>query len=201
MNERFTEEDLAPSDDEARAVRASRIDRAAAAVASAAIGLTVGGRVALGACAAPFVFSMTPAPFSGTAMGSAFARFDRIAIAAGVVLLGAEVVRAFLARRRRPKVVERVRRLGSIAFACIASVMGLWITPEINTLHEGGARMGEGDQGQKLQAIHTRASGLGKLEAALGLLLIGAHVFTARSAYDELEDAEAAPGPAAPGGR
>ena len=49
--------------------------------------------MALGACAAPLVFEMTPAPFSGDAMGAAFARFDQIALGAAVVLLGAEVAR------------------------------------------------------------------------------------------------------------
>ena len=62
--------------------------RLAAAVGALAAGVWVGGMVALGACAAPFVFRMTPAPYSGDAMGAAFARFDQIALGAAVALLG-----------------------------------------------------------------------------------------------------------------
>lgn len=200
MNETFSEADLEPSDDDRRWARADRIDRVAATVAALSVGIVVGGIFALGACAAPFVFQMTPAPHSGDAMGAAFARFDQIAITLSVILLGAEVVRTFLARRRRPSPAVRVRRFAGMLFAGCTAYMGLVLSPTINDLHRSGARRNVGPEGERLEAIHQRASAVGKAEAALGLVLVGLHVF-AIGALKPDDDDDDAPAPLAPGPR
>ena len=109
MSETFSESDLEPSDEDRARRRRDVIERAAATVAVLAAGLVVGGMLALGACAAPAVFELAPAPFSGNAMGAAFARFDRVALGASCGLLAAEVIRTYLARRERPRITDRFR--------------------------------------------------------------------------------------------
>ena len=199
MNETFSEDDLAPSPHERRERRGALVDRAASTAAALAVGVTVGGTFALGACAAPFVFQLAPAPFAGDAMGAAFARFDQIAIALSVVLLGAEVARTFVARRERPPLSARARRLAAILFAGCTAYMGLVLSPGINSLHRAGARRGVGPEGAELEAIHQRASAVGKAEAVLGLLLVGLHVFTVRSPRRDDEEDDDAPAPLPPG--
>src|SRR5262245_53749859 len=128
---RFSAEDLLPSDADKQALRRSLVDRSAATVAVLAAGISAGGMIALGVCAAPFVFRMTPAPFSGDAMGAAFARFDQIAIGASVVLLGAEVARTWAAGPRGRTLAARARRLIAIAMAGCAVYIGLTLSPRI----------------------------------------------------------------------
>lgn len=198
MNETFSEADLEPSDDDRRAIRNDRIDRVAAIFAALSVGIVVGGIFALGACAAPFVFQMTPAPYSGDAMGAAFARFDQIAITLSVVLLAAEVVRTFLAQKLRPTPAVRIRRLAGMLFAGCTAYMGLVLSPSINDLHRNGARRNVGPDGERLEAIHQRASAVGKAEAALGLVLVGLHVFAIGTPRREEDEDAAAPLPPGP---
>lgn len=200
MSETFSESDLEPSAEETANKRRDVAERAAVVVAVLAAGLIVGGMLALGACAAPMVFQLTPAPFSGNAMGAAFARFDRIAIGASCVLLAAEVVRTYLARRERQRIADRVRRLSGIFLAGAVAFMGLSLSPAINDLHAQGARRGEGDLGARLEQIHKQAEMVGRIEAALGLLCIVLHVFTLRSPRSEDDDLDA-PAPLPPGPR
>lgn len=199
MNEeRFSASDLEPSDSDRKARRARHVETAATFLACSSVGIVVGGMLALGACAAPFVFRMTPAPFSGYAMGAAFARFDGIAMGLSCVLLGAEVVRTFLARKT-PSRAARVRRVLSIAFAACTVYMGVTISPAINDLYKSGARMGEGEGGEKLAQIHGRGSLVGRAEAGLGLLVIALHLFGRRLPENDTDDGDAlspmAPGP------
>ncbi len=201
MSETFSESDLEPSAEEASRKRRLVVDRVAVVVAVLAAGLVVGGMLALGACAAPMVFRLTPAPYSGNAMGAAFARFDRIAIGASCALLAAEVARTYLARRHRQKITERLRRFAGIGLAGAVTFMGLVLSPEINDLHTKGVRRGEGELGMQLEATHKRAEMVGRLEAALGLLCIALHVFTLRTSSDEDEDDLDAPAPLPPGPR
>lgn len=196
----FTEDDLAPSSEDRRARRRDRFDRAAAIVAVIALGLHMGGLVALGACAAPFVFERTPYPFSAQAMAAAFARFDRIAIGCAVVVLGAEVVRTW-ARMRRPDVrsiAARLRRYAAILLALAATYTGLYLTPEILRLHQEGVAAGGGLEGTPLGAIHGQAELLGKVVVALAVLLIALHVATLRGRADEEDDEADAPLPPGP---
>ena len=197
--ERFSESDLAPSKEEKQAALADRLDRVAASAAVLAVGVAVGGMIALGACAAPFVFTLTPAPVNGDAMGSAFARFDRIAIACAAILLGAEVTRTYLARRSPRAFPGRARRVFAVLFAACIAYMGLAVTPAINGLHRAGVTRGEGADGETLDTIHKRAELLGKAEVAIGALLIVLHVFTVRRG-DEEEDEYRAPLPPGPVG-
>lgn len=198
---RFSEADLAPTPEEQRAARRSLADRIAASVAALAAGIWVGGMVALGACAAPFVFRMTPAPLSGHAMGAAFARFDQIAIGASVVILGAEVVRTWVGRKRSKKPAARVRRILAMLMALAAVYIGMTLTPAINNLHAGGAIRGEGPNGQELDRIHKRAELVGKAEITGGVALVVLHVFTlgARRPEDDDDDDDDAPAPLPPG--
>jgi uncharacterized membrane protein len=194
---RFSAADLEPSDEERRALRRDRVDRAAAVVTALSAGIWVGGMIALGACAAPFVFQMTPAPHSGNAMGAAFARFDHIAIGASVAILGCEVVRTWMARRRRQTVVVRLRRGVAILLAMCAAYVGLSLTPTINELHRRGVTRNVGPEGTRLEEIHRRAELVGKAEVALGSALVALAIFTIRrSEEDEDEDA---PAPLPPG--
>jgi hypothetical protein len=195
----FTEADLEPSDDERRAVRHTLLHRVAATVAITAAGLWMGGLIALGACAAPFVFELTPHPLSGYAMGSAFSRFDGIAIGCSVVMLGCEVLRTILGTPARKAWIARVRRYAALLMACGAVYTGVVLSPGIMQLHADGVRRDASEYGQRLEAIHSQAELMGKLILPLGLLVIALHVFTLRSAEEELEAIEAraplAPGP------
>jgi uncharacterized membrane protein len=201
MSEQFTAADLAPSPDERNAHRRALLERAAAATAVIAAGVWMGGMIALGACAAPFVFRLTPAPFSGDAMGAAFARFDQIAIGASAVILGSEVVRTVVARRRGRALTARIRRFIAIGLACAATYLGLVVTPRIQELHRAGAVRNQGAGGQELNRIHRQAELLGRLEVALGCVLIVLHIFTlpAHRPEESEDDEEDAPAPLPPG--
>jgi hypothetical protein len=198
-SELFTEADLEPGDDEKRARRHAAADRAAASVAAIALGLWAGGMVALGACAAPFVFELTPHPFSGHAMGMAFQRFDGIAIGCGVVVLGCEVLRTFLSRRRRTQLVPRIRRILAVAIACGAVYGGMRLTPAILQMHAEGVRRHVGAEGAELERLHRQAELIGKVTVPLALLLIVLHVFTVRSPIEVLEEEDEALAPRPPG--
>jgi hypothetical protein len=197
--ERFSASDLEPSDDERRASRLALVDRVAAAVAALAAGLWVGGMVALGACAAPFVFQMTPAPFSGDAMGAAFARFDSIALGAAVTLLGAEVARTYASGARARLPAARVRRVLAVIMAACAAYGGLSLSPHILELHRAGARRGIGDLGEELERTHVRAETVGKVELALGAAVVLLHVLTLSTRKPEDEGDGDAVSPLPPG--
>jgi hypothetical protein len=157
--------------------------------------------VALGACAAPAVFRLAPAPYSGNAMGTAFARFDHLALGAAVVLLAAEVTRTWAAGARARTLWPRLRRLLAIAMAGCGAYVGLVSTPQINGLHQSGAQRGQGPAGVQLDVIHKRAEAVGKAETLFGVALVLLHVLTlpARRPEDADEDDEAvAPLPPGP---
>jgi hypothetical protein len=171
-------------------LRAMRLTRAAAIVAVIALGLWMGGLVALGACAAPMVFSMVPAPWSGDAMGAAFRRFDAVAITCAVVVLGCEAVRLRLAPtlRRGPATArERARAVFAIVAAGAAIYAGVQVSPKIMALHAAGAIRGLDASGLLLEKLHRVAETLGKIEIAVGLLLIVLEVLTLEDVRDESE--------------
>jgi hypothetical protein len=195
----FSAADLEPSDEERRLARRALVERIAATVAIVAAGSWVGGLVALGACAAPFVFRMTPAPFSGDAMAAAFGRFDQIAIGSAVVLLGAEVARTWAAGRRGRALLSRLRRFAAMSMAALAVYTGLSLTPRIASLHHEGVRRGVGEEGAMLEHIHARAELTGKATALLGIAVIALHVFTLRGRHEDDDEHEAdAPLPPGP---
>jgi len=196
---RFTEADLAPSEAERGATRRALADRAATTVVVLAAGLWIGGLIALGACAAPFVFRLAPAPFSGDAMGAAFARFDQIAIGCSAAILGAEIVRTYVGRRARRGIAARARRMVAVVMAMLAAYGGLLLTPRILELHRGGAMRGVGPEGEELERVHVRAEAVGKAEVGLGILLVALHVFTVQARRPEDDDEEDVPAPLPPG--
>jgi hypothetical protein len=181
----FTEEDLQPGDEDKSARRRMHADRAATTVAVTALGLWAGGMVALGACAAPFVFELTPYPFSGQAMGAAFARFDTIAIACSVLVLGCEVARTLIARGAATAIVPRIRRGLTVILAMGALYGGVRLTPSILALHNAGVRRNVGADGAELERIHKQAEMIGKITVPGALALIALHIFTLRVGSDE----------------
>ncbi|MBK8257810.1 MAG: DUF4149 domain-containing protein [Polyangiaceae bacterium] len=199
--ERFSASDLEPSADEIAARRRGVIDRVAAAVATLGAGTLFGGLFALGFCAAPMVFRMTPAPFSGNAMGAAFARWDRVAVITAGVVLVCEVVRTWAARGRSRQLWPRIRRIAAVVVAICATYIGTSLSPRILELHEAGARRGDGEKGLELDAVHKRAEMFGKIEAVLAVALVGLHIFTLRTRDDEDDEENDAPAPLAPGPR
>lgn len=196
VEERFSASDLEPSDDDRRAALRERVDRGAAALAVLATGMWIGGLVALGACAAPAVFHLTPAPYSGNAMGAAFASFDRIALGGAALTLAAEVARTWAAGRGGVSAVARVRRLAAIVLALLVGYGALIVTPKINELHLSGAVRGVGPEGELLDAIHKRAEMFGKIEVVLGILVVVLHVLTLKGRREEESES---PGPLPPG--
>jgi putative copper export protein len=170
------------------AIRATRLVRAAAIVAVVALALWVGGLVALGACAAPLVFGMVPAPWSGDAMGAVFRRFDGVAITCAVVVLGCEAIRLWAApsvRPGRPSVRERARGLFAVVAALAAIFTGVQISPRIVALHAAGAVRGLGAAGLELERIHRLAETLGKIEVTFGLLVLILQILTLDPPKDE----------------
>lgn len=196
----FSEEDLAPSEDEVRAKRTWLLDRLAACVGVLSAGVVLGGTLALGMSAAPAVFRLTPKPFSGTAMGAAFASFGQVALGAACVALVVEVARTILHRRSKQRPWDRVRRLVAIGLAGCAAMLAFDLTPRISRMHADGAVRGEGDAGRALDAVHQRAELVGKIEVGLAAALVLLHVMTLRGPgrpEDEDDEAEAPlpPGP------
>jgi hypothetical protein len=191
----FTEDDLAPDSLDSldsldiKAMRNMRIDRGLVVIAVSALGLWVGGIIALGACAAPMVFEFTPHPFSGRAMGAAFMRFDSIAIGCSVVVLGCEVVRTLLTMKERSQaLMPRVRRYFAIAMAAGAVFLGMRLSPEIMRLHEAGVRRGIGVDGEHLQAIHAQAELIAKILVPMAFALIALHILTLQTTTPNGQD-------------
>ncbi|HRI69427.1 MAG TPA: DUF4149 domain-containing protein [Polyangium sp.] len=189
MNEtRFTEEDLLPSPEEREVRLKSVIERIATTVGVLAAGLYIGGLVALGACAAPAVFHLTPTPFSGDAMGAAFARFDQVAIGASVVALGSEIARTWSAGLPGRTTPARIRRLCAIVMALCTTYIGMTLTPRINEMHKAGVRRDETPQGQVLEAIHRRAELVGKVGLFFGVAFVSLGIFTLQARRPEDDD-------------
>lgn len=180
----FGEDDLAPSDEEKKAARGRHIDRLATSIAVIALGMWSGGMLALGACAAPMVFKLAPYPSSGYAMGAAFARFDNIAIGCGLVVLGCEMVRTWIARRQRGW-LPRIRRYAAILLAGGAVYSATMFTPIINQLHSEGVRRRVGPEGEHLERVHKNAEMIGRITVPAAMLLMALHVFTIRTREDD----------------
>ena len=152
-------------------------EKRAAIVAVMALAVWIGGLVALGACAAPLVFKIVPAPFSGEAMGAVFRRFDGIAIACAVVVLGCEAVRIWV-REGSATTFERLRGLLAVTAAGAAIYGGVELSPSIVALHAAGAVRGVGENGIKLDRIHDLAEAVAKVEVTVGFFLLALQVAT-----------------------
>jgi hypothetical protein len=152
-------------------------EQRAAIVAILALAIWIGGLVALGACAAPLVFKIVPAPVSGEAMGAVFRRFDMIAISCAVVVLGCEAVRIWV-REGSATTAERLRGLLAVTAAGAAIYGGVELSPSIIALHAAGAVRGLGENGVKLDRIHDLAEAVAKVEVAVGFFLLALQVST-----------------------
>lgn len=156
---------------------AEKQEQRAAVVAVMALAIWIGGLVALGACVAPLVFKMVPAPTSGEAMGAVFRRFDLIAMSCAVVVLGCEAVRIWV-REGSATNAERLRGLLAVTAAGAAIYGGLELSPSIVALHAAGAVRGFGENGVKLDRIHDLAEAVAKVEVTVGFFLLALHVVT-----------------------
>lgn len=162
----------------------AHLDRGAAVLAVICLALWVGGIVALGACAAPIVFRVVPAPLSGDAMGAVFRRFDVIAIACAIVVLGCEAVRLLASRGassedgRAAGLSERTRTALAVLASGAAIYGGTRLSPGIVALHAAGAIRGFGPDGLELERLHKLAESIAKIEVGAGLLLLALHVTT-----------------------
>ncbi len=156
----------------------SRIELGAATLAVVCLGIWVGGLVALGACAAPIVFRVVPAPLSGDAMGAVFRRFDQVAIACGVIVLACEAVR--LRTGLGWNLFERARTALAVVAAAAAIYGGARLSPTIVALHAAGAVRGFGPDGAELERVHRLAESIAKIEVIAGLVLLALHVTTLR---------------------
>ena len=156
---------------------AAKREERAAIVAVMALAIWIGGLVALGACAAPIVFKIVPAPYSGEAMGAVFRRFDIIAIACAIVVLGCEAVRIWV-REGSATNAERLRGLLAVTAAGAAIYGGVELSPTIVALHAAGAVRGLGENGVKLDRVHDLAEAVAKVEVTVGFFLLALHVAT-----------------------
>jgi hypothetical protein len=165
-------------------IERSRLELGAATVAVVFLGLWVGGLVALGACAAPIVFHVVPAPLSGDAMGAVFRRFDGVAISCAVVVLACDAVRLRAATHTsgaaKRALYERTRTVLSVVAACAAIYGGARLSPGIVALHAAGAVRGFGADGAELERLHALAESVAKIEVVAGLVLMALHVTTLR---------------------
>ena len=154
--------------------RARTRDAAIDAVSFLSIALWLGGLVVLGAIVAPTVFRNVPAPSSADAMTLVFRRFDRIALACAALAAIAEGARlATRAPQPRGRGGE-LRALLLAAAACLAVVEGVALSPEIETLHRGGAIGGLHADGLRLEEFHRWAERAGKGQVVLLALYMSA---------------------------
>jgi hypothetical protein len=138
---------------------------AVASVALLAVAVWLGGLLALGAIAAPVVFSIVPWPASADAMTVVFRRFDLVAMSCAAVLLATEAARALA---RLPSTLADRGRAGASVLASAAAVFeGTHVSPLIAALHAGGAVRGVGRAGMELARLHDLAEWCGKAEVVL----------------------------------
>ncbi len=150
------------------------VGRAASAVALVAIALWLGGLVALGALAAPVVFSVVSLPTAADAMTIVFRRFDGVAMTCAALVLATEAVRAI--GRARFARVDWARSIVSALAAALAVLEGARVSPRIAELHATGVIRGLGVGGRELARLHEWAELCGKTEVALLAAAIALHV-------------------------
>jgi hypothetical protein len=150
------------------------LQRATAIASLVPIAVWLGGLLALGAIAAPVVFSTIAMPASADAMTLVFRRFDSVAMACAALVLASEATRALV---RLPfATVDHVRAGASVVAAAVAVFEGVSVSPRIASLHAGGAIRGMGDAGMQLARLHDVAELCGKTEVGLLVAVIVLHV-------------------------
>jgi hypothetical protein len=162
-----------------------RARRVLAVVALLAVAVWLGGLVALGAVAAPVVFSIVPWPSSADAMSVVFRRFDGVAMTSAAIVLATEAVRAVL---RLPFArLDHGRALVSLLAAAGAVVEGVVISPRIAALHAAGAIRGVEGPGLELARLHDLAEWCGKTELVLLAVVVVLHVVALSRAPSPVE--------------
>ncbi len=152
------------------------LQRATAVASLVPVAVWLGGLLALGAIAAPVVFSTIAMPASADAMTVVFRRFDAVAMSCAALVLASEATRALV---RLPfATTDHVRAGTSVLAAAIAVFEGVSVSPRIASLHAGGAVRGLGEAGMELARLHDVAELCGKSEVALLLAVIVLHVVT-----------------------
>jgi hypothetical protein len=139
--------------------------RVTGSVALLGAAVWLGGLVALGAIAAPVVFSVAPWPQSADAMTIVFRRFDVLAMACAAIVLAAEAVRA--AARVSPTRLDMARTVVGVVAAGAAVAEGMVISPRIAALHAAGAIRGVGLGGAEMARLHDWAEACGQAEVVL----------------------------------
>jgi uncharacterized membrane protein len=161
----------------ARRPSASRelfVRRATAIASLLAVVLWLGGLLALGAIAAPAVFSTVAMPSSADAMTIAFRRFDVVATACAAVVLVSETARVVARVPFGP--VDHVRAGAGAVSAVLAVFEAASVSPRIAALHAAGAVRGLGDAGAELARLHDTAELCGTIQVALLAAVVVAHV-------------------------
>jgi Domain of unknown function (DUF4149) len=153
-----------------RQSRGHAVRRATAVVSMLAVAVWLGGLLALGAIAAPVVFSVVSFPSSADAMTIVFRRFDLVAMACAAVVMGAEATGAAAGA---PFGVSDHLRAGIGSFAgAVAVLEATSVSPRIAALHRAGAIRGAGSAGLELARLHDLAEWCGKTEVVLLVAVI-----------------------------
>lgn len=172
---------VSPLADEARPAGVV-VRRVATSLALLALSLWMGGLIALGALAAPVVFSTVPLPLSADAMTLVFRRFDLVAMGSAAVVLGTEAV-AMVARLSYRR-VDRARVAVLVVAAALAVLQGMHLSPRIAALHAAGALRGMGPAGRELSRLHDLAEACGQGQLVLLATAIVLHVVALSSPLD-----------------
>lgn len=153
------------------------VERIGSALALLAVAVWLGGLLALGALAAPVVFSVVPLPGSADAMTIVFRRFDTVAMACAALVLGTEAAQAAATNAARR--IDRARSLAAFLAAILAVFEGIWVSPRIAQLHALGVRPGSngsGPMGASLLHWHEIAVACGQGQVVLLAAVVAMHV-------------------------
>jgi uncharacterized protein DUF4149 len=150
--------------------------RISAAASLLGIALWLGGLVALGAIAAPVVFSIVPFPSNADAMTVVFQRFDTVAMSCAAVVLTAEAVQ--VGARVSFALTDHLRVGLSALAAALAVAEATSVAPRIAALHGGGVVRGIGSAGLELARLHDIAEWLGKGQLVLLVSVLILRVIT-----------------------
>ena len=145
-------------------------------VSALAVAIWLGGLVALGAIAAPVVFSVVTMPQSADAMTLVFRRFDLVAMSCAAVALAAEATRA-VARMPFAR-LDHLRAAVTTVAAILATYEGTNVSPRIAALHMSGAVRGLGPTGLELARLHDIAEACGKAEVLLLVAVVALQVIS-----------------------
>jgi hypothetical protein len=167
------------------------IRRVASVVALLTIAVWLGGLVALGALAAPVVFSVVPLPMAADAMTLVFRRFDVVAMTCAAVILLSEAVRAV--SQRSFARVDIARGVVSAIAAVVAVVQGAQVSPRIAGLHAAGVSRGLGASGLELSRLHGLAELLGQVQVLLLATAVVLHVAALSQSRASSRDMRASP--------